>query len=68
MCSSDLLPFDFIPCVNYVVMPWKLVAAVIAHSRVHRIAWWKVAISIVLIPCLLGCAVYAALFAAMMKA
>ncbi len=65
---NAFLPFAFIPCVNYVVMPWQLVAAVIAHSRVHRIAWWKVAISIVLIPCLLGCAVYAALFAAMMKA
>ncbi len=52
------MPFAFIPCVNYVVGPWQMVAAVIAHSRVHRIAWWKVAISTVLIPCCCACGLY----------
>ena len=61
------MPFAFIPCVNYVVMPWQLVAAIIAHSQVHRIAWWKVAISLVLIPCLCVCGLYALLFAALAK-
>jgi len=58
------MPFAFIPCVNYVVMPWQLVAAIIAHSQVHRIAWWKVVISLVVIPCLCVCGMYAILFAA----
>jgi hypothetical protein len=61
------MPFAFIPCVNYVVMPWQLVAAIIAHSQVHRIAWWKVAISLVVIPCLCVCGIYAMLFAAIAK-
>jgi hypothetical protein len=60
------MPFAFIPCVNYVVMPWQLVAAIIAHSQVHRIAWWKVAISLV-IPCLCVCGIYAMLFAVIAK-
>ena len=58
------MPFAFIPCVNYVVMPWQLVAAIIAHSQVHRIAWWKVVVSLVVIPCLCVCGIYAMLFAA----
>lgn len=60
------MPFAFIPCVNYVVGPWQVVAAVIAHSRVHRIAWWKVAISLVLVPCCCVCGIYALLIAAIM--
>jgi hypothetical protein len=60
------MPFAFIPCVNYVVGPWQVVAAVIAHSRVHRIAWWKVAISLVLVPCCCACGIYALLIAAIM--
>jgi hypothetical protein len=58
------MPFAFIPCVNYVVMPWQLVAAIIAHSQVHRIEWWKVVISIVVIPCCCVCGLYAIVFAA----
>ena len=61
------MPFAFIPCANYVVMPWQLVAAIIAHSQVHRIAWWKVAVSLVVIPCLCVCGIYALLFAAVAK-
>jgi hypothetical protein len=61
------MPFAFIPCLNYVVMPWQLVAAIIAHSQVHRIAWWKVVISLVVIPCLCVCGIYAMLFAAIAK-
>ena len=57
------MPFAFIPCVNYVVMPWQLVAAIIAHSQVHRIAWWKVVISLLVIPCFCVCGLYALLFA-----
>jgi len=58
------MPFVFIPCLNYVAMPWQLVAAVIAHAQVHRLAWWKVVISLVVIPCLCVCGCYAMLFAA----
>ncbi len=58
------MPFLFIPCLNYVAMPWQLVAAVIAHSQVHRLAWWKVVISLVVIPCLCACGLYALMFAA----
>jgi hypothetical protein len=61
------MPFAFIPCLNYVAMPWQLVAAIIAHSQVHRIAWWKVTISLVVIPCLCVCGVYALLFAVVAK-
>jgi hypothetical protein len=57
------MPFAFIPCVNYVVMPWQLVAAIIAHSQVHRIEWWKVVISLIAIPCCCVCGLYALLFA-----
>ncbi len=57
------MPFAFIPCLNYVVMPWQLVAAIIAHSQVHRIAWWKVVISLFVIPCCCVCGVYAMLAA-----
>ncbi|MFM8904035.1 MAG: GYF domain-containing protein [Verrucomicrobiota bacterium] len=60
------MPFAFIPCVNYVVGPWQVVAAVIAHSRVHRIVWWKVAISLVLVPCCCACGIYALLIAAIL--
>ena len=61
------MPFALIPCLNYVAMPWQLVAAIIAHSQVHRIAWWKVAISLVLIPCVCACGIYALLFAVVAK-
>jgi hypothetical protein len=61
------MPFAFIPCLNYVVLPWQLVAAVIAHSQVHRLAWWKVVISLVVIPCVCVCGIYAMLFAAIAK-
>ena len=59
--SAAFMPFVFIPCLNYVVAPWQLVAAVIAHAQVHRIAWWKVAISLVVIPCCCACGIYALL-------
>ena len=58
------MPFAFVPCLNYIAMPWQLVAAIIAHSQVHRIAWWKVGISLVVIPCACACGLYALLFAA----
>ncbi len=61
------MPFLFVPCLNYVAMPWQLVAAIIAHSQVHRIAWWKVVVSLVVIPCLCVCGIYALLFAAVAK-
>lgn len=61
------MPFAFIPCLNYVALPWQLVAAVIAHSQAHRIVWWKVVVSLVVIPCLCACGLYALLFAALAK-
>jgi hypothetical protein len=53
-------PLSCIPCVNYIATPWQIVVNVIALSRVHKIAWWKVMISVVVVPCLCCCAVYAA--------
>ena len=61
--TSAFMPFAFIPCLNYVVMPWQMVAVIIAHSQVHRIAWWKVVISLFVIPCCCVCGVYAMLAA-----
>ena len=58
------MPFVFVPCLNYVAMPWQMVAAVIAHSQVHRLAWWKVVISLIVIPGCCACALYALLIAA----
>jgi hypothetical protein len=52
-----LMPFGTILCLNYVLLPWLLAVLVIAHSQVHRIAWWKVLISFSLLPffCYFGC-------------
>lgn len=61
---GSFIPFILIPCLNYVAMPWFLASAIIAHSQVHRIAWWKVTVSLVVIACLCVCGVYALLFAA----
>ncbi len=55
------MPFVFIPCLNYVAAPWQMVAAVIAHSQVHRIAWWKVVLSLIVVPCCCVCGLYASL-------
>jgi len=52
-------PFIFIPCLNYIASPWSVVAGVIALSRVHRVDWWKVVISAVVIPCGCFCCCYA---------
>ena len=61
--TAAFMPFAFVPCLNYVAMPWQLVAVIIAHSQVHRIAWWKVVISLFVIPCCCACGVYAMLAA-----
>jgi len=61
---AAFMPFAFIPCLNYIAMPWQLVAAIIAHSQVHRLVWWKVVLSLVVIPCCCVCGLYALLFAA----
>jgi len=58
--NGAFFPLTCIPCLNYVAAPWQLVVNVIALSRVHQIAWWKVLISVVVIPCCLCCGVYAA--------
>jgi hypothetical protein len=62
------MPFIFIPCLNYVVGPWQMVAAVIAHSQVHRIAWWKVVLSLIVVPCCCFCGIYAALIGSLLGA
>ena len=46
---------SFIPLFSCIVLPWQVVANVIALSRVHQLAWWKVAISVVLIPFIVCC-------------
>jgi hypothetical protein len=61
--TAAFMPFVFIPCLNYIAAPWQMVALIIAHSQVHRIAWWKVVISLVVIPCCCVCGFYAMLFA-----
>jgi len=58
--NGAFFPLTCIPCLNYVAAPWQVVVNVIALSRVHQIAWWKVLISVVVIPCCLCCGVYAA--------
>ena len=58
--NGAFFPLTLIPCLNYVAAPWQVVVNVIALSRVHQIAWWKVLISVVVIPCCLCCGVYAA--------
>lgn len=61
--TAAFMPFAFVPCLNYVAMPWQMVAIIIAHAQVHRIAWWKVLISLVVIPCCCACGLYAMLAA-----
>lgn len=61
--TAAFMPFVFIPCLNYIAAPWQMVAVIIAHSQVHRIAWWKVVISLVVLPCCCVCGCYAMLFA-----
>lgn len=42
-------PLFLFLCLEYsivVALPWLLVLTVIAQSRVHRIAWWKAALSV----------------------
>jgi hypothetical protein len=53
--NGAFFPLTCIPCLNYVAAPWQMVVNVIALSRVHQLAWWKVAISIVLIPFVVCC-------------
>jgi hypothetical protein len=53
--SGSLFLVGFIPCVGNLAMPWQVVVNVIALSRVHQLAWWKVAISVVLIPFVVCC-------------
>lgn len=59
--NGAFFPLTCIPCLNYVAAPWQVVVNVIALSRVHQIAWWKVLISVVVVPCCLCCGVYAAI-------
>jgi len=59
--NGAFFPLTCIPCLNYVAAPWQVVVNVIALSRVHQIAWWKVSLSVVVIPCCLCCGAYAAI-------
>jgi len=49
--QGAFLPFTFIPCLNYLAGPWSLVTSIIGLSRAHRLAWWKVTLSILLLAC-----------------
>lgn len=62
--QGSFLLFGFIPCLNYVSAVWSLVCTIIALSRVHRLAWWKVTLSLLLPACLLGSLVFLALILA----
>ncbi|MFN7340453.1 MAG: GYF domain-containing protein [Opitutia bacterium] len=52
--QGSFLPFSFIPCLNYLAGPWSLVTSIIALSRVHRLAWWKVVLSWIFLMCCIG--------------
>ena len=52
--QGSFLLFGFIPCLNYVSAVWSLVCTILALSRVHRLAWWKVTLSLFLPACVLG--------------
>ena len=60
---NAFLPFQLIPCVNYVAWVWQLVVVVIAQARTHRLDWWKVLISLILTPCCLCCLSYGLILA-----
>ena len=53
--SGGFFLAGLIPLFSCIVLPWQVVVSVIALSRVHRLAWWKVAISVVLIPFIVCC-------------
>jgi hypothetical protein len=53
--SGGFFLAGLIPFVGCIVLPWQVVVNVIALSRVHQLAWWKVAISVVLIPFVVCC-------------
>jgi hypothetical protein len=59
--SAFTLP-QMIPCVNYVAAVWQLVCLVIALARVHRLAWWKVVVSVIVVPFCCFCLLYGAMF------
>ncbi len=65
--NGAFFPLTCIPCVNYVAMPWQLVVNVIALSRVHKIEWWKVTLSVVVIPGCLCCSAYVLFFLKLAK-
>jgi hypothetical protein len=52
--QGAFLPFSFIPCLNYLAGPWSLVTSIIGLSRVHRLAWWKVLLSLAFLVCCIG--------------
>jgi len=51
--TGAFLVFNFIPCLNYVAGLWSGFTLVIALSRVHRLTWWKVVLSLVVPACVL---------------
>jgi hypothetical protein len=53
--SGSFFLAGLIPFVGCIVLPWQVVVNVIALSRAHQLAWWKVAISVVLIPFIVCC-------------
>jgi len=53
--SGGFFLAGLIPLFSCIVLPWQVVVNVIALSRVHQLAWWKVAISVVLIPFVVCC-------------
>ncbi len=65
--NGAFFPLTCIPCVNYVAMPWQVVVNVIALSRVHKIEWWKVLLSVVVIPGCLCCSAYLLFFMKLAK-
>lgn len=66
--NGVFFPLTCIPCVNYVALPWQMVVNVIALACVHKIEWWKVLLSVIVVPCVVCCGLYAVFFATLLRA
>ena len=47
---AALAPLFFVPCLNYFWVPACLAFMVLACAQVHRLAWWKALLSLVVLP------------------
>lgn len=50
--AGTFLPFILLPFVNHLTQPWQFVVLIVGLAQVHRLAWWQVALSLIVVPCL----------------